>query len=145
MHSDFVLVHLTRAVPKVVPSFPVGCRRLTPGPGYLEALCEDNVRIVGIAGRWSLLKSLQVSFVPKNIQRITPTGLETTDGERYDLDILICATGEFYVVSVAKCINDDLTKVMTRVTSFPSLSSSGWSHVAGTIPPSSGHVSLSMH
>ena len=28
----------------VMPEFPVACRRLTPGPGYLEALCEDNVR-----------------------------------------------------------------------------------------------------
>lgn len=28
----------------VIPDFPVACRRLTPGPGYLEALCEDNVR-----------------------------------------------------------------------------------------------------
>ena len=27
----------------VIPGFPVACRRLTPGPGYLEALCEDNV------------------------------------------------------------------------------------------------------
>ena len=28
---------------EVIPDFPVACRRLTPGPGYLEALCEDNV------------------------------------------------------------------------------------------------------
>lgn len=27
----------------VIPEFGVACRRLTPGPGYLEALCEDNV------------------------------------------------------------------------------------------------------
>lgn len=27
----------------VVPDFAVGCRRVTPGLGYLEALCEDNV------------------------------------------------------------------------------------------------------
>ena len=26
----------------VIPDFAVTCRRLTPGPGYLEALCEDN-------------------------------------------------------------------------------------------------------
>lgn len=29
----------------VIPEFGVACRRLTPGPGYLEALCEDNVSI----------------------------------------------------------------------------------------------------
>lgn len=27
----------------LMPDFPVGCKRLTPGPGYIEALCEDNV------------------------------------------------------------------------------------------------------
>ena len=29
----------------VMPDFPVSCRRLTPGPGYLEALCADNVSV----------------------------------------------------------------------------------------------------
>jgi hypothetical protein len=28
---------------KVIPAWSVSCRRLTPGPGYLEALCSDNV------------------------------------------------------------------------------------------------------
>ena len=28
----------------VIPDFAVGCRPLTASPGYLEALCEDNVR-----------------------------------------------------------------------------------------------------
>ena len=28
---------------QVVPDFSVLCRRLTPGDGYLEALCADNV------------------------------------------------------------------------------------------------------
>ncbi|KAF8428410.1 hypothetical protein L210DRAFT_3564312 [Boletus edulis BED1] len=60
----------------ILPSFPVACRRLTPGPGYLEALCEDNV-----------------DFIPKEIRHITPTGLETIDRQYYDIDILVCATG----------------------------------------------------
>ena len=30
----------------VIPEFSVACRRLTPGPGYLEALCEDNVCVL---------------------------------------------------------------------------------------------------
>lgn len=51
-HSAYTLcpcVRFIRAIPRVVPSFPVACRRLTPGPGYLEALCEDNVRVSGTA------------------------------------------------------------------------------------------------
>lgn len=30
-------------VATVIPHFSVGCRRITPGPGYLEALLQDNV------------------------------------------------------------------------------------------------------
>ncbi|KAF5345136.1 hypothetical protein D9758_009675 [Tetrapyrgos nigripes] len=60
----------------ILPEFPVACKRLTPGPGYLEALCEDNV-----------------DFVPESIKRITPTGIETADGKHRDFDVIICATG----------------------------------------------------
>ncbi|KAE9409300.1 FAD/NAD-P-binding domain-containing protein [Gymnopus androsaceus JB14] len=60
----------------LIPEFSVACRRLTPGPGYLEALCEDNVE-----------------FVPENIKRITPKGIETVDGKHRELDVIVCATG----------------------------------------------------
>lgn len=58
------------------PSWPPGCRRLTPGPGYLEALVEDNV-----------------NFVSTKIKRFTATGIETVDGKTRDVDLVICATG----------------------------------------------------
>jgi cation diffusion facilitator CzcD-associated flavoprotein CzcO len=45
------------------PNWPPGCRRLTPGPGYLEALCEDNV-----------------NFINTKIKRFTKEGIETVDG-----------------------------------------------------------------
>ncbi|EIW53862.1 FAD/NAD-P-binding domain-containing protein [Trametes versicolor FP-101664 SS1] len=61
---------------KLIPDFPVACRRLTPGPGYLEALCEDNVE-----------------FISAPIKRITEKGIETADGKHQDLDVLFCATG----------------------------------------------------
>ncbi|EPS99506.1 hypothetical protein FOMPIDRAFT_40047 [Fomitopsis schrenkii] len=57
----------------------VACERLTPGPGYLEALCADNV-----------------DFQPTHIKRVTPKGIELVDGTHTDLDILICATGYDY-------------------------------------------------
>ncbi|KAI5825444.1 FAD/NAD(P)-binding domain-containing protein [Schizophyllum commune Tattone D] len=60
----------------LIPEFGLGCRRLTPGPGYLEALCEDNV-----------------DFVASPIKRVTENGVVTEDGHEIDLDILICATG----------------------------------------------------
>jgi cation diffusion facilitator CzcD-associated flavoprotein CzcO len=63
----------------VIPSFAVACRRLTPGAGYLEALCEDNV-----------------DFIHSPIKRITPTGIETEDGDVKELDVIICATGQLF-------------------------------------------------
>src|ERR1700694_5007580 len=60
----------------LTPSFAVGCRRLTPGPGYLEALTEDNVE-----------------FVSTKIRSIMPKGVELEDGRIVELDVLVCATG----------------------------------------------------
>jgi cation diffusion facilitator CzcD-associated flavoprotein CzcO len=60
----------------LIPSFSVGCRRLTPGPGYLEALVEDNV-----------------NFIDTPICRCHPTGVELADGRSINLDVLVCATG----------------------------------------------------
>ncbi|KAL0562502.1 hypothetical protein V5O48_019585, partial [Marasmius crinis-equi] len=59
----------------LIPDFPVACRRLTPGPGYLEALCKDNVE-----------------FVREEIKRVTPTGIENVDGTHRELDVIVCAT-----------------------------------------------------
>lgn len=56
--------------------FAVGCRRPTPGNGYLEALCKDNVEVVSAS-----------------ITKITATGIETADGVNHEVDIIICATG----------------------------------------------------
>lgn len=58
------------------PSYPPGCRRLTPGPGYLEALVEDNVEFVG-AG----------------VVRVTENGLYDSDGNFHEVDAIIYATG----------------------------------------------------
>lgn len=58
------------------PEYPPGCRRLTPGPGYLEALVENNV-----------------DFVGKGISKVTKTGLYDDDGKFYEVDAIIYATG----------------------------------------------------
>jgi cation diffusion facilitator CzcD-associated flavoprotein CzcO len=60
----------------LLPKFAPGCRRLTPGANYLEALQEDNVH-----------------FTKERIQRITPRGLELASGQHIELDLLVCATG----------------------------------------------------
>ncbi|BGP16207.1 hypothetical protein JCM10213_007065 [Rhodosporidiobolus nylandii] len=60
----------------LIPTFAVGCRRLTPGPGYLEALVEPNV-----------------DFISTGIKRITETGIEANDGTHREYDTIVCATG----------------------------------------------------
>lgn len=60
---------------KLIPKFNVGCRRLTPGVGYLEAITQDNVNI---------------EF--GEIEEITKNGIRTVNGLN-SFDIIICATG----------------------------------------------------
>lgn len=59
----------------LTPDFAVGCRRLTPGPGYLEALTEDNV-----------------DFFSSGVSEIVEQGI-ISGGQLVELDCIICATG----------------------------------------------------
>ncbi|EXJ70270.1 uncharacterized protein A1O5_06338 [Cladophialophora psammophila CBS 110553] len=61
------------------PEYPPGCRRLTPGPGYLKAICEDNVNFISIP-----------------IERVVETGIIASDEIQRDVDAIICATGFDY-------------------------------------------------
>lgn len=65
-----------KAAERLLPDFPVGCRRPTPGPGFLECLVKDNVEL-----RWD------------DIQEITPNGILTKDGQERKYDVIVCATG----------------------------------------------------
>ncbi|KAF2639348.1 FAD/NAD(P)-binding domain-containing protein [Massarina eburnea CBS 473.64] len=60
----------------LLPTFSPGCRRLTPGPGYLEALSQPNV-----------------SFVTSPITHMTSDAAHTADGQTHTIDALVCATG----------------------------------------------------
>ena len=60
----------------LVPDFPPLCKRLTPGPGYLEALIEDKTTVI-----------------PNKISHIDETGIVTEDGKHRPVDAIICATG----------------------------------------------------
>ncbi|CEN60361.1 hypothetical protein ASPCAL02802 [Aspergillus calidoustus] len=65
---------------KLIPKFPLGCRRVTPGHGYLEALTAGNVVVE-----------------TSHIARITETGVTTVDGKLHEVDVIVTATG--YVTS----------------------------------------------
>jgi hypothetical protein len=60
----------------LLPDFSPLCKRLTPGPGYLEALSEDNVDVIRTT-----------------IEKITPTGIQTIDGVHREVNAIVCATG----------------------------------------------------
>lgn len=63
-------------VEELLPSFAPACRRLTPGPGYLEALTDDKVDIIS-----------------SPIVKIVEDGVVTEDGKHHPTDVLVCATG----------------------------------------------------
>ncbi|KAF2478854.1 hypothetical protein BDY17DRAFT_305945 [Neohortaea acidophila] len=60
----------------LIPDFPPLCRRLTPGPGYLEALSKPNL-----------------TFIQTPIERFTEDGIVTMDGVHRPVEAIICSTG----------------------------------------------------
>ncbi|KAK7988530.1 Cytochrome c oxidase polypeptide 5 [Apiospora arundinis] len=60
----------------LIPKYPLGTRRITPAPGYLESLRAPNVELFH-----------------DNISKIVPEGILLKSGEIVKLDAIICATG----------------------------------------------------
>ncbi|KAL3444192.1 hypothetical protein BJX65DRAFT_297821 [Aspergillus insuetus] len=60
----------------IIPKFAPGCRRISPGDGYLEALVQPNLKPVF-----------------GDIDRVTAEGIVMKDGTEHKMDILVCATG----------------------------------------------------
>lgn len=67
---------------KLTPDYAVGCKRPGFHNSYLATYNRDNVRLV-----------------TEPIDKITPTGVATADGENHDIDVLVLATG-FKVMDV---------------------------------------------
>lgn len=65
-------------IERLTPDFAPGCKRLTPAPGYIEALLDPKVDF----------------FIdPEPIAKATPTGLIGSDGKHREVDAIIAATG----------------------------------------------------
>ncbi|KAE8151415.1 monooxygenase [Aspergillus avenaceus] len=60
----------------LIPDFAVGCRRSTPGEHYLDALQQLNVQ-----------------YVQDSVTQLDETAVITGTGERFECDVLVCATG----------------------------------------------------
>jgi cyclohexanone monooxygenase len=61
---------------KLTPGYPMGCKRILISDDYLQVFARPSVELV-----------------TDPIRRITPAGIETTDGRHRDFDVLIYATG----------------------------------------------------
>jgi cation diffusion facilitator CzcD-associated flavoprotein CzcO len=61
---------------KLTPDYPIGCKRILISDNFFSSLTRDNV-----------------SLVTEGIDRITPRGVQTADGEEHEVDILVYATG----------------------------------------------------
>lgn len=71
------LSHKPEILDSILPkNFGIGCRRLTPGPGFLQALGSDNVE-----------------HVRSQIKEITEDAIMDVDGKERKVDAIICATG----------------------------------------------------
>ncbi len=60
----------------LIPTYPLGCRRMTPAPGYLEAVRSPNTVLI-----------------TERIASIVREGIQLESGEIIKLDAIICATG----------------------------------------------------
>ena len=65
-----------RLMDAIIPkNFFVGCRRPTPGNGYLEALLQPNVEVF-----------------TEMFERITERGFLDTNGVQHEVDVFVTAT-----------------------------------------------------
>jgi cation diffusion facilitator CzcD-associated flavoprotein CzcO len=60
----------------LVPSYPLGCKRILRTPGYLEIFEREHV-----------------ALVPDRIERIAPDGIVTRSGKLHPVDAIVYATG----------------------------------------------------
>eukprot|EP00116_Pleurobrachia_bachei_P003444 sb/3463706/ len=68
---------------KLLPDFPMGCKRITPSDSYLQAYNRENV----------VLET-------EKIERFVEGGINTVSGTQHDLDVIVYATGFDLVGSV---------------------------------------------
>lgn len=61
---------------RLIPDYPIGCKRILISDDYLEAVQADNVDVV-----------------TSPIERVTATGVDTADGASHRVDTIVLATG----------------------------------------------------
>ncbi|CAK7222485.1 hypothetical protein SCUCBS95973_004857 [Sporothrix curviconia] len=77
---------------RLVPEFAPGCKRLTPAPGYLEAITGTTV-VGGGGGGGGGGDAGKVTYIDTPLVSATEAGLVTADGVERRVDVVIAATG----------------------------------------------------
>ncbi|KIW81843.1 hypothetical protein Z517_04869 [Fonsecaea pedrosoi CBS 271.37] len=70
------LQHDPELCAKLIPSWPLGCKRITPADGFLESLLRPNVELVS-----------------SPVTAVTEDSIVTADGRAFPVDVIVCATG----------------------------------------------------
>ncbi len=78
----------------LIPTWSVGCRRITPGTNYLESLSAPNIKVIY-----------------GEIDSITQKGC-VVGGQEHEVDVLICATG-FDTVSLIRILHTLIKRQLT--------------------------------
>ena len=102
--ADFVrdkirqIVKDPKVAEKLIPyDHPIGTKRLILDSGYFETYNQDNVTLVDIR--------------EAPIERFTPEGLRTADGNDYELDAVVFATGFDAMTGALRNIELDLSLI----------------------------------
>lgn len=87
----------------MVPGFALGCRRMTPGSGYLQSLTKSNVEVLTQA-----------------VTRVTEQGIVDSSGIEHEVDIIVFATGfDTSFTPHFKCIGRDGRVLKEEFGDFP--------------------------
>ena len=60
----------------MTPTYPLGCKRMTPSDTYFKAICQENVDVIS-----------------DRIEEFSANGIKTKDGTEHEFDCIIYATG----------------------------------------------------
>lgn len=65
-------IHDEHIARRMIPDFALGCRRMTPGSGYLESLTKENVEVIH-----------------ESVVRLTEKGLVDQSGTEHEADVIV--------------------------------------------------------
>lgn len=70
------LHHDSELCAKLIPTWGLGCRRITPAEGYLESFSKPNVQLV-----------------LDTVTAVKQNSVITASGQSFEVDVIVCATG----------------------------------------------------